>query len=68
MMSGIKQLTQENWQDPDPANAAFGEINRRSGEQRAITGDAWAGHFLAVELGDRVPEDIRTKGSSISVQ
>jgi hypothetical protein len=59
-MLGIKQLTSENWREPDPTNAAFGEINWHTGEQRPIAGDTWAGHFLSVELSDRVPEDVRT--------
>ena len=59
-MSGIKHLTVDNWRDPDEANAIFGEINRVTGQARILDGDDWAARFLAVELSERVPEDVRT--------
>ena len=59
-MTGIKELTADNWREPDEANALFGEMNRVTGEARILTGDDWARRFLAVELSDLVPDDVRT--------
>jgi hypothetical protein len=38
-MPGIKDLTADNWCEPDEANALFGEINRLTGEPRTLTGE-----------------------------
>src|SRR4051812_12724748 len=59
-MSGIKHLTVDNWRDPDEANAIFGEINRVTGQARILDGDDWARRFLAVELSEKTPEDVKT--------
>jgi hypothetical protein len=58
--SGIKELTTENWEDHDPANGAFGKTNLLTGEQHPMSADDWARQFLAVELSDGVPDDVRT--------
>lgn len=53
----FKELTLANWDQPDPANAAFGQISRVVGP-RKMTGGDWAREFLSVELGPHVPEQL----------
>jgi hypothetical protein len=53
----FKELTLANWDQPDPANAAFGRISRIVGP-RKMTGHDWAREFLSIELGPQVPEQI----------
>jgi hypothetical protein len=55
----FKQLTQDNWQQPDPTNELFAQFDRQAGRVRRMTPDDWAGYFLAVELDERVPADVR---------
>jgi hypothetical protein len=57
---GIKDLNVANWREPDEANALFGEIDRYTGQARILDGDDWAARFLAVELSEQTPEDVRT--------
>lgn len=56
---GFKELTVDNWCQPDPAGGAFGEVSLATGEQRAMTGERWAEQFLAVELKPQVPIEVR---------
>ncbi len=53
----FKELKLANWDQPDPANAAFGRISRIVGP-RKMTGNDWAREFLSVELGGQVPEGV----------
>ena len=55
----FKQLSLENWREPDPAHRAFGEFNPQTGERRAMTAERWAETILAVELDDTVPREVR---------
>ncbi len=56
---GVKHLTVQNWLDPDETGRAFGEVNLATGERRTASGDGWADQFLAVELHNEVPAEIR---------
>jgi hypothetical protein len=56
---GVKHLTVQNWLNPDETGRAFGEVNFATGERRAGSGDGWAEQFLAVELRNEVPVEIR---------
>jgi hypothetical protein len=56
---GVKRLTAENWLEPDPTGAAFGEINLATGEKRSASADRWAQYFLEVELSTDVPRVVR---------
>jgi hypothetical protein len=56
---GVKHLTAENWLQPDETGRAFGAVNPATGERRAASGDFWAKQFLAAELNDAVPAEIR---------
>jgi len=56
---GVKHLTVQNWLEPDETGRAFGEINVQTGERRCSSGDRWAAMFLAVELDQAVPPEIR---------
>jgi hypothetical protein len=53
-----KQLTLENWTEPDPTSAQFGQLSPVIGP-RPMDGQDWAGAFLAVELKPHVPEEVR---------
>lgn len=55
----FKALTVDNWRQPDPSGSPFGEVSLATGEQRAMTGERWAEHFLAVELEPDVPIEVR---------
>jgi Domain of unknown function (DUF4145) len=56
----FKELTLANWSAPDPANKAFGRFSPVVGVgPRSMSGDDWARSFLAVELKEHVPEEIR---------
>jgi hypothetical protein len=57
--SGLKQLTIDNWQEPDPVVSAFVRLSPQDGAIRALSGDDWARGFLAIELSDRVPLEVR---------
>jgi hypothetical protein len=56
---GVKHLTLENWSQPDDTGRAFGAIHSASGERRDASGNFWAEQFLAAELNDAVPPEIR---------
>ena len=57
MALGFKQLSTENWTQPDETNRAFGRISPVAGPVRMREQD-WAREFLAVELSAEVPEQI----------
>jgi hypothetical protein len=54
----FKELTIENWLEPDETLRAFGRLSPVTGQVHPITADDFASSFLAIELGDYVPEDI----------
>ncbi len=56
---GVKHLTAENWSQPDETGRAFGAINSATGERRAASADGWTEQFLATELNEAVPVEIR---------
>jgi hypothetical protein len=56
---GVKRLTKENWLTPDVTGRAFVEVNAKTGATRPATGDGWAEQFLAVDLGEHVPMEVR---------
>lgn len=55
----FKQLTRDNWQQPDPTTELVAQFDLQAGAMRRMTPDDWAGHFLAVELEECVPPDVR---------
>lgn len=56
----FKELTLTNWSAPDPINKAFGRFSPIVGVgPRSMSGDDWARNFLAVELKEHVPQEIR---------
>jgi Domain of unknown function (DUF4145) len=56
----FRELTPENWREPDPTNKAFGRMSPVLGVgPRSMRGDDWARAFLAVELKQHVPHEIR---------
>lgn len=57
--AGFKQLTLENWLEPDEASQAFVEIDCATGERRSVSAHLWADRFLTAELSPMVPNAIR---------
>jgi hypothetical protein len=56
----FRELTLENWTEPDPTNKVFGRMSPVLGVgPRSMSGDDWARAFLAVELKQHVPNEIR---------
>ena len=55
---GFKQLTLANWTEPDPVNRHFARISPLVGAVQMGESD-WAREFLAVELTETVPVQIR---------
>lgn len=58
--ASFKALTRENWSAPDETSQIFVEVDLGSGEKRELTGDRLAEAFLAAELDDTVPQDVRS--------
>ncbi len=58
-MSGIKQLTLENWRDADPVLAAFARLDPHRGVV-PMEADDWARLILSIDVSERAPEEIRT--------
>ncbi len=54
----FKHPTADDWLEPDPTGAAFGEWNFRTGEKRAASAEGWAEKFLSVNLASSVPDEI----------
>jgi hypothetical protein len=56
----FRDLTLANWATPDPANEVFARMSPLAGVgPRRMSGDDWAREFLAVELRQHVPHEIR---------
>lgn len=55
----FKQLSVENYQEPDPVLAPFVRMSNKDGSIRILTGDDWAEKILAVELSEQVPLEVR---------
>lgn len=58
MTARFKELTTENWLEPDETLQAFGRLSLITGQVHTITADDFASAFLAIELSDYVPDDI----------
>jgi hypothetical protein len=56
---GIKRLTLANWTEPDPANQNFARYSPFLQEGVPMDSGDWARLFLAFELEDHVPVEIR---------
>jgi hypothetical protein len=54
----FKNLTANNWDQPDETSEQFGRLSPLTGMVQ-MDGNDWARHFLAVEPGEHVPEDVR---------
>lgn len=57
--SGFKKLTVENWRRADATNKNFVRRSELTGEFLGVEEDDWARQFLAVELKEHVPTEIR---------
>lgn len=57
-MAGFKKLTAGNWTEPDPASQMFGRVSALAGPVQMREQD-WARAFLAVDLAEQVPDEIR---------
>lgn len=55
---GFKELTANNWDEPDEASALFTRLSPIAGFVK-MNGNDWARLFLAVALDETVPSDIR---------
>jgi hypothetical protein len=55
----FKQLSIDNWQQPDPALSAFMHFSPQDRSTGSIDGDEWAREFLAVELSEKAPSAVR---------
>ena len=55
---GFKNLTLENWTEPDPVNRHFARLSPLAGPV-AMDQDDWARNFLSVELSETGPVEIR---------
>jgi hypothetical protein len=55
---GFKRLTLENWTEADPVNKNFARLSPLVGPVE-MGQDDWAQNFLAVELSEDVPLEIR---------
>jgi hypothetical protein len=55
----FKQLTVDNYQQPDPVLTAFVRMSEKDGSTRTLTGEDWAEKILAVELSEQVPLEVR---------
>lgn len=58
MTARFKELTVENWLEPDETLRAFGRWSLITGQIHRITADEFASTFLAIELGQMVPKDV----------
>jgi hypothetical protein len=54
---GHKQLSLENWTQPDPTSTIF--VRAALGQIIEMDGQDWARHFLAEELKPHVPQQVR---------
>jgi len=54
----FKELTPNNWDQPDMTNANFVRLSPIAGFV-PMNGNDWARAFLAAEMSDEVPEEIR---------
>ncbi len=58
-VAGLKQLTLENWREPDSSSAAFCRVDVEHGPVGMLADD-WAQLILGVDVSPRAPEEIRT--------
>jgi hypothetical protein len=56
---GFKELTLDNWRQPDPVSAGYVGVFPLDGQLRSLTGDDWAYHILAIPLSEAVPDELR---------
>lgn len=55
---GFKELSAANWLEADPTSTLFWRESRLVGPMM-MDAQSWARSFLAVELKQHVPEDVR---------
>ncbi len=58
MTARFKELTIDNWLEPDETLQAFGRLSLVTGQVHPITAEDFASSFLTIDLSDQVPEDI----------
>ncbi|HEX2049177.1 MAG TPA: hypothetical protein VHJ34_00930 [Actinomycetota bacterium] len=58
MTARFKELTVNNWLEPDETLRAFGRLSPITGPVHPITAADLASSFLAIELGNHVPENV----------
>ncbi len=54
---GFKDLTPENWLEPDPVTTLIASLSPE-GYPRPITGEDWACRILAIRLSDAAPDEL----------
>lgn len=59
MSPKFKEITTENWLDPDPLYMHLVKRDRRDGAIHPIDGRDWIELVNAIHFDDRVPEDVR---------
>lgn len=55
---GFKQLTRNNWLEPDHASDSLKAVHRETGEMVELTGEHWLEEILHLELEDCVPQEV----------
>jgi len=57
---GFKELTRENWLEPDPLSLAFSNVHDVAmGETRRMSPEEGLGYILEPQLSTSVPQDVR---------
>lgn len=51
----FKEITKENWSEPDQLSLIFCEMNKNTGEVSFMSGNDWAKYFLEPQLSSQVP-------------
>jgi hypothetical protein len=56
---GFKDLTPDNWLQPDPASEIFARFEPTVGRMVQMTGQEWTEVILAVEVTPAAPDEVR---------
>lgn len=56
---GFKQLTPDNWLEPDHSSALVEAVQQKTGETAGLEGHHWLEEILYLELAESVPEEVR---------
>lgn len=56
---GFKQLTADNWLEPDQVSALVEAVHQETGETIELAGEHWLEQILYLKLAASVPEEVR---------